>query len=68
MARTAKVEIIRTRNGQDRWRLRAANGEIVATGESHHGGPNRAKRAWYAVERIARTAPPIVIVKARRTR
>lgn len=31
----AKFEIYRTRSGQYRWRLRAANGEIIAHGESY---------------------------------
>jgi uncharacterized protein len=49
--RQAYVEILRSRNGEYRWRLRAGNGEIVASGEGHTTASD-AKRAWMTVERI----------------
>jgi uncharacterized protein YegP (UPF0339 family) len=49
--RQAYVEILRSRNGEYRWRLRAGNGEIVASGEGHPTC-RHALRAWHTVERI----------------
>lgn len=49
--RQAYVEILRSRNGEYRWRLRAGNGEIVASGEGHTTESD-SKRAWRTVERI----------------
>lgn len=51
MNRQPYVEILRNRNGECRWRLRAGNGEIVASGEGHTTESD-AKRAWRTVERI----------------
>lgn len=51
MAHQARVEIFTDRKGQARWRLKAGNGETVATGEGHTS-PSDARRAWRTVERI----------------
>lgn len=48
------VEIYRDRRGEYRWRLRAGNSEVVATGEAH-GSSSNARRAWRTVERIVVT-------------
>jgi uncharacterized protein YegP (UPF0339 family) len=49
--RTPHVEIYRSRDGY-RWRLRAGNGQIVASGESHIQRSD-ARRAWATVKRLA---------------
>lgn len=52
--RTPHVEIYRSRDGY-RWRLRAGNGQIVASGESHTQRSD-ARRAWNTVKRLAPNA------------
>jgi uncharacterized protein len=48
---TGKFEIYKDRRGEYRWRLKAGNGEIVATGESYptkagaHKGTEAVRRA-----------------------
>ena len=52
----AKFEVYESRNGEYRFRLKAANGEIVATGESYptkagaHAGCEAVKRAAAAAD------------------
>lgn len=59
--RVAHVQIYRDRARGFRWRLRAANGRIVAQGEGH---PRRADaiRAWLTVKALIRIEgiPPLV--------
>lgn len=47
-----RFEVYRSADGW-RWRLKAANGRIIATGEAH----TRERDAWRAVETVAETAP-----------
>lgn len=50
-ARRGKVELVKGKGGVH-FRLKAGNGEIVATGETH-ADRSKAKRAWAAVKRLA---------------
>ncbi len=54
MTRAAKFEVFKARDGW-RWRLRAANGRVVATGEGH-ADKSKATRAAAAVKRAAAAA------------
>ena len=47
-----KFTVYQSRDGW-RWRLTAANGRIIATGEAH----TRERDAWRAVRTVAETAP-----------
>jgi uncharacterized protein len=51
----ASFEIFRDHAGEYRWRLRADNGEPIATGEGH-SSPGDAARAADTVKRVAPTA------------
>lgn len=51
--RMPRVEIFRDRFGEYRFRLKGANGEIVAQGESH-ADASKARRSWNTVVRLAR--------------
>lgn len=59
MRRTPKFEVFTDARGMFRWRLRAANGEIVAQSEAYPTKRN-AVRAVGAVKRAAQTDRLIV--------
>jgi uncharacterized protein YegP (UPF0339 family) len=59
--RQPRVECYRGRDGW-RWRLIAGNGEIVAQGEGYRGDSSKARRAWAAVQRIARGVVRVDVV------
>ena len=52
----AKFEVYESKNGEYRFRLKAANGQVVATGEGYptkagaHGGCEAVKRAAAAAD------------------
>ena len=46
----SKVEFYQDKKGGWRWRVQAANGEIVATGEAHNSRAD-AERAYEGVKR-----------------
>lgn len=46
----ARFEVFKSKDGW-RWRLRAANGRIIATGEAH----TRERDAWRATRTVAAT-------------
>lgn len=50
-ARASKFTVYQARDGW-RWRLTAANGRIIATGEAHA----RERDAWRALRTVAETA------------
>lgn len=51
----AEVEIYEDEAGEHRWRLKAANGEIVATGEGHRD-EHDAMRSFLRLEELAHEA------------
>jgi uncharacterized protein YegP (UPF0339 family) len=58
MANQPKFEIFRDVQGYYRWRLKAGNGEIVATSEAY----TRRESASNSVSRIKELAPSAVVV------
>ena len=54
-----RFEVYRSRDGW-RWRLRARNGRVIATGESH----TRERDALRAAVTVAKTAGDAMVVKA----
>lgn len=60
--RSPHFEVYRARDGW-RWRLRAANGRVVATGEAHprKAGAARAAAHLSALAEVASATPPTVI-------
>ena len=60
MKRVPKIETFKDEAGEFRWRLKAANGAIVAQGESH---PTRSK-ARRAAKGVIRAAAAASIVDA----
>lgn len=58
MKRTPTLETYRDDAGQYRWRLRAANGQVMAQGESHSTRSN----AWLAGRAVIRAAAAAVVV------
>ena len=55
MPRRSKFEVYRDNGGGSRWRLKATNGETVATGESFMSKPAALKGAE-AVRKLAQAA------------
>lgn len=55
----AKFEVYESRDGQYRWRLKAANGEIVAVSE----GYETKYSARHSAERIKEIAPSAILVE-----
>lgn len=47
--KTAKIEVTEGENGQGYWRVRAANGEIVAQSEGYKGGVKAARKGAKAL-------------------
>jgi len=52
-----KVEIWKDGQRRWRWRVRAANGKIVATSGENFASRRNARRAWSALSRALRAAP-----------
>lgn len=59
----SEFEIYRDDSGEWRWRLKAANGEIIASGESYR---NR-RDCVYVVELIRQSAKALVKIEERET-
>jgi uncharacterized protein YegP (UPF0339 family) len=55
---TAKFEVYQGQDDEYRWRLKAANGEVVAHGESHTRTED-ARRGVAAVKAAAAAAPDL---------
>ena len=56
MAGTCEFELFKDSAGQFRWRLRSANGLIIATGGEGHTSKASAQSGIYAVKACAATA------------
>jgi uncharacterized protein YegP (UPF0339 family) len=63
--RRAKLQVYRDRTGQYRWRLRAVNGEIVATGEAYPRARD-ARAAFWTVVRIVTEGVAVAGIPRRR--
>jgi uncharacterized protein YegP (UPF0339 family) len=53
----AKFELYKSSNGQYRWRLKASNGQVIATGGEGYSSRAAAQGGIDAVKRVAATAP-----------
>jgi uncharacterized protein YegP (UPF0339 family) len=53
----AKVEVYKSPNGEYRWRLRATNGQVIATGGEGFSSKAAAKGGVESVKRAAADAP-----------
>ena len=53
----AKFELYRSSNGEYRWRLRATNGQVIATGGEGYSSKAAAQSAIESVKRVAESAP-----------
>ncbi len=60
-ARAYRLELYRDRAREWRWRLRAPNGEVMATGESHRRRSN-ARRAFDAMSRVVLARSVFVVI------
>jgi uncharacterized protein YegP (UPF0339 family) len=58
----AKFEVYPSTKGQFRWRLKAANGEVVATGEAY-ASKSGAKAGADSVKRAAAAAEVVEVEK-----
>lgn len=56
--RPITVEFFEDAAGEHRWRVRASNGELMATsGEGFKGGASKAERAWLTFLRNVKESP-----------
>lgn len=53
----AKFELYRSSNGEYRWRLRATNGQVIATGGEGYSSKAAAQSGIESVKRVAESAP-----------
>lgn len=53
----AKFELYRSSNGEYRWRLRATNGQVIATGGEGYSSKAAAQNGIESVKRVAESAP-----------
>jgi uncharacterized protein len=53
----AKFELYRSPNGEYRWRLRATNGQVIATGGEGYSSKAAAQSGIESVKRVAESAP-----------
>jgi uncharacterized protein YegP (UPF0339 family) len=53
----AKFELYKSSNGEYRWRLRASNGQVIATGGEGYSTKAAAQGGIESVKRVAVSAP-----------
>jgi uncharacterized protein YegP (UPF0339 family) len=53
----AKFELYKSSNGEYRWRLKASNGQVIATGGEGYSSKAAAQSGIESVKRVAESAP-----------
>jgi uncharacterized protein YegP (UPF0339 family) len=53
----SEVRVYRSSNGEYRWRLRATNGQVIATGGEGYSSKAAAQSGIESVKRVAESAP-----------